>query len=770
MSWLLDGKHPGWPLGQPFGDGSERWRRARADNDVPWDENCYVTPLIGGQATMDEIRNAFEGVIADAEATRSQGAGDTDCHVYIAGWRLNPNRDMSVTTDDWMCQSTLTPHQRDNTAWGLIRRMMFAGVKVRILLWLPPTKPGPIEDIIGLNPHVHAHFYLSRLVKRGNQEAKIALGLPNDHDDLGVVFLDTRCKKIIGSHHQKFIIVRGITTNVAFCGGVDLAYTRRNAPFFEGDWQSGNNIPPHGMGIKERVNPVIDWESEVAAPPEDENQKTDLPEQISDIEMYGTERQIWHDQHLKLEGPVVKTLEHVFVERWSDPAEQSVFLQDNDDEMPNGSILSSSAAAIEIVRLRRTHTMDDRGNKPYFIGHSVVKTDLVEVHISGRPQRLFGLKVRSPGLSFPQADGGQLRQWRGKTLEILYKTKIPKPLPEPAEVPPVVGDSAIPENSANVQVWLTIPLRGEVRGGWEDPQSWVQLSQTGVDESRIKSLLTYENGQPAPPYPYRLGEFSIMAGVANACKQATELIWIFDQYFWSVPYARLLAKRLKDVSGLRVIIVVPPFSDLGDGFFGDAQHRLRWEALQILGASSISDNVAVYFPWYRSDFRNIGIYCHAKVQLFDDKLLVCGSCNINERGYGVDSEICCAVKSEQVVQKYYERLWNHFVDDPHFDKMINAQNFATGWGETFFNQLGEKLSLSGSHYLRNDYGHCSNIKSLPNGIVRTASQVKDIFDEYIFDPISNPHALDYRLYLTNDLEEIVDTIERFNPSKRRSKM
>src|SRR5262245_24371599 len=118
--------------GRPFGAGTALALRAQAGEN-PWDVGCRATFLSGGQETYNKIREAFEEAIA---AANNSGVpfGEDRGHVYIAGWRLNPNRSFPDTQDP----------PRD-TAWSLIARLMSAGIKVRILVWYPllGTKPLP---------------------------------------------------------------------------------------------------------------------------------------------------------------------------------------------------------------------------------------------------------------------------------------------------------------------------------------------------------------------------------------------------------------------------------------------------------------------------------------------------------------------------------------------------------------------------------------------------------------------------------------------------
>jgi phosphatidylserine/phosphatidylglycerophosphate/cardiolipin synthase-like enzyme len=152
--------------------------------------------------------------------------------------------------------------------------------------------------------------------------------------------------------------------------------------------------------------------------------------------------------------------------------------------------------------------------------------------------------------------------------------------------------------------------------------------------------------------PFQRGEFTVMNGVAHAANKAQQLIWIFDQYFWTQPLARQLNARLKNTGSLRVIVVLPPWADTEPGTI----HRARKDALDAL-VDGVANRVGVYNLW---DPRGTGrgIYCHAKVQTYDGALLVCGSANLNRRSLNCDSELACAVADPAVVQEHQRKLWS----------------------------------------------------------------------------------------------------------------
>ena len=337
--------------------------------------------------------------------------------------------------------------------------------------------------------------------------------------------------------------------------------------------------------------------------------------------------QIWHDQHLKLEGPIVQTLEDQFCERWND-----------------------SAAVYDISK---------------------------------------------PGNTF----GGQV---------IFSSPRAIKADHDIVELPPAAAVTAGGGGSP-VQMWRTIPWR---------------------------------NGRKRPPFTR--GEFTIMAGVSNAVKQSEHLIWVLDQYFWSLPLARQLNFELTTTFGLtnkpdlRVIVILPPYADGTQSTI----HEVRRRALTELAAGGLADGpdqkVAVYDLWDpRPPADGRGIYCHAKVQMYDGSLLVCGSANMNRRSFTCDSELCCAVADEDVVAAHQQRLWRLlFADLPAPLGTWPAPDFRQpGSGADFF----AKFRAAAAHpnaYLWPDPWADSSPK-LRNGVaVPRSGPAAGLLTDDIVDPSS----------------------------------
>jgi phosphatidylserine/phosphatidylglycerophosphate/cardiolipin synthase-like enzyme len=390
----------------------------------------------------------------------------------------------------------------------------------------------------------------------------------------------------------------------AYCGGMDLAFTRRDAPMMHGDWQSGVDLP----------SPDDQWPGSMSYPTlprrhaPSEPHEPDLPPEV-----FSDYRQIWHDQQVKLEGPIVATFEEQFRERWTSPG-RALALDSQAGEPPRtqvGQVLFSSPAAI------------DRG--------CIVPLDGVE------------------GIA--------------------------------------------PTGRSIVQMWRTIPWR----------------------TSRSASLLVE-------------GEYSAMAGIANASQQATELIWIFDQYFWHRPLARLLNQLLRERPGLRLILVLPPHAGGGSitkpmaREIHHAHHYARRLALDDLTEGmglQYSEKIGIYNLWQGDKPPGRGIYCHAKSHTYDGSLLVCGTCNLNWRSFSRDTEVSAAVLDPDVVHQHQRHLWNWLFKgapwpaDDHGDEL---RLDGKGNGARFF-ECFRQQTVHHSSYLIPDRWYLGSYP-LPNGVVR----------------------------------------------------
>ncbi|MGP4028900.1 phospholipase D-like domain-containing protein [Actinomadura sp. 3N407] len=599
LEYTLDDPEGDHGDGRPWGDGTQMARRAKLRRN-PWDAGSRVTPLIGGFAALSAMRDAFEAAIIEANA--SPDPPGRRGYVYLADWLFTPLRDLSED-NPWGGGSWTTRHQatRDQTAIGLIARMMSAGIKVRVLVWMPTTT----QAWFVTGGHARQHWHLARMVQELNDNLKAQGGVWAQADDLGVVALDLRTAPFTAvSLHQKMCVVRVGDVNVGFCGGVDLAYTRRDfrrpadGLAGAGDWQSGDGMPV--------IND--DWPKQHPAPlcgyptiPPAHSDDVIADELGSDV--YGTLRH-WHDQHLKLEGPIVASLEEQFDERWRLP---------------------------------------------------------------GRP---FHFDPRTAYGNDDQVQFTSAEAFQGQTVH---------PLPvNPCE----------PVGSAVVQLWRTIPVD---------------------DRRRNRS-------------PFGRGEFTVMAGICKAVQKATQLITIWDQYFWSVPLSRLLAERLKKAPDLKVLIVLPPYGSNSPK--EELWYRKRaLQALQKEVAPADQARVVVFNAW--SHLYQVGVYVHAKVQTYDDCLLVCGSANMNRRSFTLDMELDCAVLHKPDVSHHLANLAHMLTGRPWLD-------FDYGWLQRFWTHV---IANAAQTTVPDPfYGDPNQLrKTTPNGVPYAPRQ---FIPEIFFEPTS----------------------------------
>jgi phosphatidylserine/phosphatidylglycerophosphate/cardiolipin synthase-like enzyme len=125
------------------------------------------------------------------------------------------------------------------------------------------------------------------------------------------------------------------------------------------------------------------------------------------------------------------------------------------------------------------------------------------------------------------------------------------------------------------------------------------------------------------------------------------LIYIEDQYFWSVEIARLLARALRRQPQLQIIAIVPRYPDKDSKLSGPPSRLAQARALALVQSAG-GERVGIY------DVENeVGtpIYVHAKVCVIDDVWATVGSDNLNRRSWTHDSELSCAVIDSELDER-----------------------------------------------------------------------------------------------------------------------
>ncbi len=192
-----------------------------------WTAGNLAEPLVHGATYFDRL----------VDEVRSLDAGD---HLFFTDWRGDPDERL---------------RDEGPTVAELFTEAVQRGVCVRGLVW-----------------RSHAEQFTM------NKEANHALDVEIEHGG-GEVILDQRIRRM-GSHHQKLVVLRhdeDPSRDVAFVGGIDLCYSRRDDADHGGD-----------------------------------------PQALPMAAVYG-DNPPWHDVQLQIRGPAVHVIDTVFRERWNDP-------------------------------------------------------------------------------------------------------------------------------------------------------------------------------------------------------------------------------------------------------------------------------------------------------------------------------------------------------------------------------------------------------------------------------------------------------------------
>ncbi|HYZ37337.1 MAG TPA: phosphatase domain-containing protein [Pseudonocardiaceae bacterium] len=158
----------------------------------------------------------------------------------------------------------------------------------------------------------------------------------------------------------------------------------------------------------------------------------------------------------------------------------------------------------------------------------------------------------------------------------------------------------------------------------------------------VQILRTYPTRRPRSPFAPR-GERSLARAYAKALSRAQRIVYVEDQYLWSVDVARIFAAALRRSPRLNLIAVAPRFPDVENKVYLDAA-RLGHGAGLAMVYQSGADRVQIFDV---ENHQGWPVYVHAKVCVVDDVWAIVGSANLNLRSWTHDSELSAAVLDDE---------------------------------------------------------------------------------------------------------------------------
>lgn len=158
----------------------------------------------------------------------------------------------------------------------------------------------------------------------------------------------------------------------------------------------------------------------------------------------------------------------------------------------------------------------------------------------------------------------------------------------------------------------------------------------------VQLLRTYPwRGQHLRFAPY--GERSVARGYAKALSRAKRLVYVEDQYLWSIDVAAVFTAALHREPDLQLIAVVPPFPDQESPLEVPAAMLGQYAAMEMVLRAG-EDRVQVLTL---ENEEGTPVYTHAKLCVVDDVWAGVGSANLNRRSWTHDSELTAAVLDEE---------------------------------------------------------------------------------------------------------------------------
>jgi len=189
----------------------------------------------------------------------------------------------------------------------------------------------------------------------------------------------------------------------------------------------------------------------------------------------------------------------------------------------------------------------------------------------------------------------------------------------------------------------------------DDPDPWPSYLRPDITDAKVAIVRTEPAwGGRSAVEEWRKLTLDCIAGVQRT-------LYMENQYFTSPVVAEALARRLAEPDGPQIVLVSTARSP---SYFDQlTMDRTRSLVLRRLKAADAFGRFAAYCP------RTVGgqpVIVHAKVTLVDDRMVRIGSCNLNNRSGGFDTECELAIEaadapSQAAIAQLRHRLIGHYI-------------------------------------------------------------------------------------------------------------
>ncbi|SLN76900.1 phospholipase D family protein [Roseisalinus antarcticus] len=181
---------------------------------------------------------------------------------------------------------------------------------------------------------------------------------------------------------------------------------------------------------------------------------------------------------------------------------------------------------------------------------------------------------------------------------------------------------------------------------------------------------------------------------AEGVAGATQLIYLETQFLRDLHLCRDLARRGQSIRDLGLIVCLPAAPE--ELAFEGAQgmdmrfgEHLQSRCVEIL-SRAFGDRVSFVSPAQPRGMAPDGtrgvlcgapiVYVHSKVSIFDDRLALVSSANLNGRSARWDTELGVALTDAAQVKRLRSRVMNHWLPEDPAPELLNPATAAQAWG------------------------------------------------------------------------------------------